>query len=176
MSSGSFGDPFEGFEVSTVIGDKIYSREDVLQYFMTGRAPRARPVPKDIQQTMLRHTSMMSQRASDIVESKENHYQNLLDQQEHENNEKAGIYNSLGKEQLKFGKLDEAEGNFKKALNIFSEGDTAHQHMQEFLAASTREYLAQVAEARGDFKAAKAVRLSFGKEKVHCGNDKVNSP
>ena len=77
-------------------------------------------------------------------------------------------HNGLGETQLKLGKLDEAEDNLRKAVEIRNSlGRTG------FDAAVSRESLAQVLEAKGDMIGAKAMRLSGAPNAIACGNYEV---
>ena len=77
-------------------------------------------------------------------------------------------HDNLGRVQLQMGKLDEAEANFRKALEIRKD-----MKGEEWDNAVTRENLAQVLEAKGNLEGAKEVRLSYGDKSVCCANYKV---
>ena len=78
-------------------------------------------------------------------------------------------HDNLGRVQLQMGKLDEAEANFRKALE-----NRKDVRGEEWDNAVTRENLAQVLEAKGDLKGAKEVRLSCGPASLCCANYEVS--
>lgn len=71
--------------------------------------------------------------------------------------------NALGELYIKLGKLDEAEGHLKKAVDIRSTAEPA------FDAAVSRENLAQLYEIRGKLKEARDTRLLGSPDKMACG-------
>ncbi|RDB29550.1 hypothetical protein Hypma_015534 [Hypsizygus marmoreus] len=71
--------------------------------------------------------------------------------------------NALGELYIKMGRLDEAEDNLKKAIAVRNHAGPA------FDAAVSRDNLAQLYELRGNFKAAKDIRLSGAPENMSCG-------
>lgn len=77
--------------------------------------------------------------------------------------------NDLGELYLKAGRLDEAEQRLNEANTIRRRLGPEHT----FDAAVTREYLAQLSEARGDLDRARTMRQSGGPEKMVCSNSKV---
>ncbi|KAG9219669.1 hypothetical protein CCMSSC00406_0006009 [Pleurotus cornucopiae] len=72
--------------------------------------------------------------------------------------------NGLGELYLKMGRLDEAEDNLNKALEVRKGAGPA------FDAAVTRENLAQLYEVRGNMSAAKEMRLAGAPNNIACGN------
>ncbi|KAJ7286054.1 hypothetical protein C8J57DRAFT_656404 [Mycena rebaudengoi] len=72
-------------------------------------------------------------------------------------------YNALAEVQLLMGKLNEAQANCQKALDVRSGAGPPLD------AAVTRENMGQILEAKGDLDGAKAVRLQGGDVMV-CGN------
>jgi tetratricopeptide (TPR) repeat protein len=76
--------------------------------------------------------------------------------------------NSLGEQQLRLGKLDDAEENLRKAVEI------RNAQKAGFDAAVSRENLAQVLEAKGDLVGAKAMRASGAPNEISCGNYNVS--
>lgn len=77
--------------------------------------------------------------------------------------------NAIGEECVRLGDLDRAETEFKHALRV------REANKAGFDTAVTRENLAQVYEAKGDLKAAKALRITDMNE-IACGYYKVGGP
>lgn len=86
-------------------------------------------------------------------------------------------FNSLGETYLEVGKLDEAEQCFKKALKVRDDVAFGGQEVgPRNDAAATRDNMARVLEARGDFEGARAIRIK-GADKGHtmCGCEDVSA-
>ncbi|KAL4262912.1 MUB1/samB family protein [Pleurotus pulmonarius] len=71
----------------------------------------------------------------------------------------------LGEVYLKMGKIEEAEYNLKKAMEVMSQTGAS-----SFNTAITRENLAQLAEMKGDMGEAKALRLGGAPNVMACAN------
>lgn len=76
-------------------------------------------------------------------------------------------YNALGELYVKMVRLDEAEPYLNKAIEIRNAKGLL------FDAAVSRENLAQLYEARGNFVKAKGIRLLGAPDKLACGHYKV---
>lgn len=156
-----------GFASYGVVGGKLYSREDVFNYLMSQGD---------------------SDEEGDEYELEEDELEKPLEAKDEDNfkkyikitilalgsghNNVAVLYTILGELQLKIGKLDDAEQAFKTSLDTYK--NHAFYPSQEYDCATVREHLAQVAEARGELKGAKKMRLSCGKEKLRCANINVS--
>ncbi|KAF4574293.1 hypothetical protein EYR40_005989 [Pleurotus pulmonarius] len=74
----------------------------------------------------------------------------------------------LGEVYLKMGKIEEAEYNLKKAMEVMSQTGAS-----SFNTAITRENLAQLAEMKGDMGEAKALRLGGAPNVMACANSEI---
>lgn len=127
----------------------------------------------------MREASVMTNVAStlrasgELEAAEQRHIQALLAKQRFPgaNTTTAAIsHDNLGRVQLQMGKLDEAEANFRKAIDIRQ--GMAHKSWDN---CTTRENLAQTLEAKGDLKGAKEVRLFCGDDNVCCAHYEVRA-
>lgn len=131
------------------------------------------PVMQMREGSVMTNVAAAQQSAGDLEAAEQRHKQALLAKQQFPgaNTTSAAIsHDNLGRVQLQMGKLDEAEGNFRKAIDIRK--GMAHKSWDN---AVTRENLAQTLEAKGDLKGAKEVRLFCGNDNVCCAHYEVRA-
>lgn len=170
-----------GFASYGVVGGKLYPREDVLNYLMSqGDSDEEDEYELEEDELQEEETGMGKgagdERSKPPEAEDEDRFKAYIKRTELEygagHYTVAILYTMLGELQLKIGKLDEAEQAFKTSFDIHK--NRTFNPSQEYDCATMREHLAQVAEARGDLKGAKKMRLSCGKEKLCCANINVS--
>lgn len=123
-----------------------------------------------ISAAQLNNDALQAERNGDLVTAERLHLEALAIKEQHmgvNSVATALTRNALGELYMKLNRLDDAELNFRKAIEIRNSAGPL------FDAAVSRENLAQLMEVRGDLKLAKDTRLVGDPDNMVCGHYRV---